>query len=1361
MSSISLKIRVLGPPSVEFSDGRPVEGLGLGKPLGMLAYILLKGEVRREELISLFWSDLPEQKARNAFRQTLHRLRKGLGDALEARGPASLGVALGDSVRLDLTAFESALQRGDFESALDLYRGPFLEGLELREPDFDNWVLGERARLSARHQWVLEQSIGAASAAGNSDLALARASLLSSEAPLSAGAVLTETSLLIAAGRTSEARARLEQFVQRFRAEFGEEPPHDIRESLARLRKDSGAATSASPNTDTHVLIGREKELARLLSAWTDTRAGNGNLILVDGPDGIGKTALVDEFLSRISRIGPLLTLAGRERSSGALLPYASVGQALRGVLSAPGLAGASQHLLAEAARLLPELHDQFDLPPVQNVDDETSQLRFYEGIAALLDAVAYEQPVCLVLDDFHSAAPTTMRLVEYLCGRLASVAIAIVIVFRTSAVSGSKGASFPFSLRDAEHSRSGLDLSLSVTHLSVPALQLADAETLARTVADEEVLPSAECERIANLSGGIPYRILDLARQAAGGLRISALPATLQESLWARLQGCSPAQQRLFVASALIERPAPIKLLASAAHLSETAAFDAVIALEARGLLRQTPQGVAPEHHEAAQFALMGTGPAGRALLAGWAADALANAPNPRPAELVHLYKLAGNNRECFKNAVAAAYEAAGLMEDSSVRHFLSIAESAAVVPADRSRVEGMRRAFAPEHQRLLSGETGAIVDSDLASRPAARPADEVQSAIAIPVSLRVLTKTIVRSTPVRVAGAITLGVALALAGLSANRARSITGPVLPDTLFVINRSGQSPQVFFVSGMIPPGRAVPQAYSKNATPTWRDSLALPYMNPVESPAGAMVAVERMRETGPDILFFSATGRPLREAAAGPGDDIIAGWSPDGQWLLATHGQSIADGNYDADLFAISADGSRKLALDTATSRSVVEAAWSPDGTHIAWTARVGDTHQQDIFIADADGKGLINISKSPEEDYHVVWANQGDRIAFTSNRFGNADIFVYDLSSRKLLRLTSDPGQDDYATFSPDGNFLAYESTAEGISSVFVVRSWGGKPFRVAGGDQSYTLSKWGNPTSAKFYIASVNITGPQQIPLSGKATASVEAMNVSGGRVSAPAVRWTNLDPALLDLTLNPTEGEGWDTTATLTGIKAGLARVAISAGGWRGDTALFRVGNSRIDLIADDFSNGFSAAHWRAVGDSTPRAIAVGGGIELSPRSGRQRESGILSRTRLPLYNGFFARVAVRAPLRAPTAQRSFTISLVGADSLGGSTQVRLASVEWIGEAARLSYSVDRETWTEPLGELAAKDQHVVEMRIDENGKVVFSVDGKERWKSRLRIQPGISPSRLWLASQGAADAVSFDNVHVGLSAITQQP
>ncbi|MBA2686959.1 MAG: AAA family ATPase [Gemmatimonadaceae bacterium] len=1275
----------------------------------------------------------------------------------------SLTLAPDAGIISDVAKFNSAIDRGAFADALKIYRGPFLDGFELGQNEFDQWILGERARLEGRYHWALEQGITALGNAGKTEEALELAERFSKSAPLASTAAEIEARLLVGAGRIPEARSNLEQFSKRYRAEFGEEPPVSIRENLSRLRKDAASRTSSVGESEERAFIGRESDLAKLLGAWNGTREGNGSLILVEGADGIGKSALVEEFLSRTSNLGPVLVLQGRERSSDAMLPYASLAQALRGALNAPGLSGASQHLLAEAARLLPELRDQFDLPVLQNIGDAASELRFYEGIAALLDAVAYEQSVCLVLEDFHSATSASSRLLEYLCGRLGSVAIAIVVVFRSNQPSG-RGAGFPFALRSSPDAAL-TGISMPVTHVNVGPLGLTDATALARTMADDDVLPQDECERIATIAGGVPYRVLDMARQAAGGLRIAALPATLQETLWARLQGCSPSQQRLFVAAALIERPASIRLLAAASHLSESAALDAVFALEGRGLLRQTRQGVTPEHHEAALLALKGTGPAGRALLAGWAAEAMANEPNARPSELAHLFSLAGNNRECFRYSVAAAYEAATLRDTSAFSHFVGLAEQMAGSADERQAIESIRRPFETDKHRFLPTPTSGqrAQNAPLGTKPddAAGP-DATKVVDHGPVKRAF--RTVAKSTPVRLAAFLSLVVGIASGTLSEIQSRRVKVPILPDTLFLVNRSAQARALYYLTGEMVSGKA-PQLYPRPNSLSWVDSIALPYMNPAVSPTGLYVAVERMRENGPDILLFSADGKSVREIAAGSGDDIIAGWSPDGNWLLATHARSLPTGDYDADLFAVNTNG-RRVDLDVSPTRSVVEAVWSPDGTHIAWTARVGDTHQQEVFISNAAGEGLINISNSPGEDFHVNWARDGGRVAFTSDRFGSADIFSYELATRKLWRLTTDPAQDDYGIYSPDGSFVGFESTTDGVASVYIVRSYGGNPIRIAGGEQTFTISKWGASTTASSYIANVHIIAPNQVPISRTVGARVDAVSLNNTRLLPPEVTWTNLDPDFLRLQVDTTQVEEFkNLNALLTGLKPGLARVAISAGGWRADTTLLRVGNERIDLITDDFSQGLKSSRWLSVGDSVPRLIALTTGKHLSPHSGRQLENGILSRMPLPLYNGFFATVSVRAPLAAPTAQRSFRISLVVPDSNAtmrqGRRQTRLATIEWIGQAARISYSVDRETWTEPVDVLGNKDTHTFALFVDEQGKVAFHVDGQPRWKSRLRIQTGILPARLWLGSQGAVDLVSFGDVRVGLSSVVQSP
>src|SRR5207253_9411246 len=112
-----------------------------------------------------------------------------------------------------------------------------------------------------------------------------------------------------------------------------------------------------------------------------------------------------------VRSLGGVLALNGRERAAGAQLPYGIFAEALRPLVRAPGVAGASAHLLAEAARLLPELRDSLDLPQVTAVEDESARLRFFEGVAAFIDAAAYEQHTIVALDDAQHLPPSSLDL--------------------------------------------------------------------------------------------------------------------------------------------------------------------------------------------------------------------------------------------------------------------------------------------------------------------------------------------------------------------------------------------------------------------------------------------------------------------------------------------------------------------------------------------------------------------------------------------------------------------------------------------------------------------------------------------------------------------------------------------------------------------------------------------------------------------------------------------------------------------------------------------------------------------------------------------------------------------------------------
>ncbi|KPK75018.1 MAG: hypothetical protein AMS25_18745 [Gemmatimonas sp. SM23_52] len=135
------------------------------KLLAILSYLATstsRGYVRRDTLIGLFWPDVDPDRARNSLRQSLHHLRRSLGeDTLLGRGDEEVGLAA-DRFWCDVAAFEDALEAGRAEEALSHYRGELLEGFYVSDaPDFERWLEGRRAELrswAAAAAWALAEA---------------------------------------------------------------------------------------------------------------------------------------------------------------------------------------------------------------------------------------------------------------------------------------------------------------------------------------------------------------------------------------------------------------------------------------------------------------------------------------------------------------------------------------------------------------------------------------------------------------------------------------------------------------------------------------------------------------------------------------------------------------------------------------------------------------------------------------------------------------------------------------------------------------------------------------------------------------------------------------------------------------------------------------------------------------------------------------------------------------------------------------------------------------------------------------------------------------------------------------------------
>jgi hypothetical protein len=164
--------------------------------------------------------------------------------------------------------------------------------------------------------------------------------------------------------------------------------------------------------------------------------------------------------------------------------------------------------------------------------------------------------------------------------------------------------------------------------------------------------------------------------------------------------------------------------------------------------------------------------------------------------------------------------------------------------------------------------------------------------------------------------------------------------------------------------------------------------------------------------------------------------------------------------------------------------------------------------------------------------------------------------------------------------------------------------------------------------------------------------------------------------------------------------------------------------------------------------------------GGSPGLVTESGREWESGVLSTAVFPIREGLAIHAWVKAPLNLPaSAAKSFALALVAADPpdvLDSITPkfLRLATVSWLAPAGRLSYSVGREIFTEPVSRTGSGDSREVGIEIGPDSRVSFLINGVSRWTSTLRVRTVGENSRaqLWLGSQASGNEVAFDDIAI---------
>ena len=365
-------------------------------------------------------------------------------------------------------------------------------------------------------------------------------------------------------------------------------------------------------------LVGREEELELLLRRWAKANTGEGQVVLLSGEPGIGKSRLTAALMERLANEPHtrLRYFCSPQHTDSALYPIIGQMERAAGFLHDDMPQAKLDKLDAVLAQTATSKNDagflaeMLSLPndgryPVLDLSPQQRRQRTLEALKTQMEALARQKPLLMIFEDAHWSDPTSLEAFGRTMGRIKSLPVLLIVTYRPE---------FEPAWVGEPH----------VTALTLNRLTERDIAAMIDRVAGNKALPAAIWQDIIERTDGVPLfveemtkAVLEAKSLAAAAEAVAmvpqpalAVPASLHASLMARLDRLGHAKELAQIGAA-IGREFSHTLLVEVARRPEAETASALDRLVTAGLLFR--QGVPPHatylfKHALVQDAAYGT---------------------------------------------------------------------------------------------------------------------------------------------------------------------------------------------------------------------------------------------------------------------------------------------------------------------------------------------------------------------------------------------------------------------------------------------------------------------------------------------------------------------------------------------------------------------------------------------------------------------------------------------------------------------------------------------------------------------------------------------------------------------------------